>query len=86
VLRLREGDVTVEAEDVVWIVAVLEGDEAFEFFWHLGSFYPLGTRAFEPHEVDTGVAGLEGASCAGHTSEVSYDPFRHLRCEGRPHS
>jgi hypothetical protein len=30
VLRLGGGDVAVEAEDVVWVVAVFEGDEALE--------------------------------------------------------
>jgi hypothetical protein len=30
VLRLGGGDVAVEAEYVVWVVAVFEGDEALE--------------------------------------------------------
>src|SRR5215218_9409701 len=64
--RFRGGDVAVEAEDVVWIVAVLEGDEAFPVLGGMGGSYPLGARAVELHEIDVGVAGLEGTRRFGH--------------------
>src|SRR5215204_65272 len=83
-LRLRGGDIAVEAEDVLWVVAVLEGDEALAVLWWVGGLYPFGARVVELHKVDVGVAGLEGAHRIGHVGEVSHDPFRHLLREGRP--
>src|SRR5215217_7496079 len=80
--RFRGGDVAVEAEDVVWVVAVLEGDEAFPVLGGMGGSYPLGARAVELHEIDVGVAGLEGTRRFGHVGEVGHNPFSHLRREG----
>src|SRR5215204_1738052 len=83
-LRFRGGDVAVESEDIVWVVADLEGDEAFPVLRGMSGLYPLCTRALELHKVDVGVAGLEGTRRLGHAGEVSHNTFRHLRREGRP--
>ena len=43
--RLRGGDVAVEAEEVVGVVAVFEGDEALPvFFWRVGCPGPVLAR------------------------------------------
>src|SRR5215212_1343288 len=81
---LRGRYVAVEAEDVLRVVAVLEGDEEFVVFGRVGGLCPLGARAVELHEVDVGVAGLEGSRSLGHTGEVGHDPFGHLGREGGP--
>jgi len=58
----------------VWVVAVLEGDEALEVLWRVGGLYPPGARAFELHKVDVGVAGLEGARCIGYVARKATTP------------
>src|SRR5215208_8072802 len=79
---LRGRYVAVEAEDVLRVVAVLEGDEALVVFGRVSGLYPLWARAVELHEVDVGVAGLEGTRSLGHAGEVGQDSFGHLGRDG----